>query len=77
MVLAIVHGMENCQNHRHLYIPWTIVHAMDYWPMASGHGMHNCPWYGQLSMTWTIAIQLFILLKISIVKTIVHSTDRL
>ena len=36
-----------------------------------------CQFHGQLSMKWTIAIQLSILWEMYIVKTIVHSIDRL
>ena len=36
-----------------------------------------CPFHEQLSMKWTIAIQLSILWEMYIVKTIVHSIDRL
>ena len=74
MVWTIVHGMENCPHHGHLSIPWTIFHATDICPY---HGQVSMVRYGQLSMTWTIAIQLSILWEMSIVKTIVHSMDRL
>ena len=69
MLWTIIHTMDNCPYHGQLSMPWTTGHS-------NTISMDNCPWYGQWSMTWTIAIQFSILLEMSIVKRIVHSTDR-